>query len=609
MAPPNLSGSSGQTDTPPSFSIEAPLRLPEGPPPGGGFLLEPVIRSVFTRERFSDEQLEIERMVRKLAREEILPVRDRLEKLDPELTRELLGKCAELGLTAVDIPEEYGGMGLDKTTSALVVEALTTGGSASWIVTFSAHVGIGTLPVVFFGTEEQKARYLPKLGSVEYLGAYALTEPGSGSDVTHLATTARPTEDGTAFVLDGTKQFVTNGAWADLYVVFASLDGAGVTAFLVERGSEGLTVGPEEHKLGIKGSSTVSLILDGVVVPAANLLGEPGGGLPIALNILNVGRFKLGAADLGGCKSVIDQALGYALERTQFGQPIAYFEAIRRKFADMAVRTYGLDSAIYRTVGLMDERVTAAAGEATGGAMAALEEYAIESSIAKVLGSETMARVADHGVQIYGGYGFSEEYPMAGVYRDTRIDRLFEGTNEINRMVIYGYFLKKGLMEELPILGTAARWLERADPIEGPLAWEAGALDAGRRLTVKLFFEAISRYGQDLRNAQIVGEDLADLAIGYYQASAALNRLSQLGAERPLRPVDRALGRLLTATYLEEFWRLAYRLRASLCTGPWGARITQELDRELAELHLPFDPVPEIARLTDHLYERGAYDF
>ena len=582
------------------------------PPTGGSFLLEPVIQPIFTREKFSEEQKEIERMVLAVAKEQIAPRRDELETPNQELSMELMREVAELGLTAIDIPEKYGGMELDKATSALVVEALTTCGSASWIVTFSCHVGIATLPIVFFGTEEQKARYLPKLGSAEYLGAYALTEAESGSDVNNLRTTARLSDDGSHYILNGSKMWTTNGGWADLFIVFANLEGEGITAFLVERDSEGLTTGAEEHKLGIKGSSTTAVNLDEVQIPQENLLGLPGEGMPIALNTLNIGRYKLGAADLGGCKAVIDQATSYALERLQFGQPIAYFEAIRKKLADMVVRTYMLDGTIYRAVGLMDERISqldSSSDDYQQQVVTVLEDYAIEASIGKVLGSETMSLIIDHGVQIYGGYGYSEEYPMAQVYRDTRIDRLFEGTNEINRMVIYGYYLKKTLMEELPLRQAEAGWEQSTEPGSDPLAWETAALDVGRRLTLKCLFEAVSLYGQDLRNAQIVGEDLADLAIGYFAASAAINRLLQLHQETPLDQAQRSLARLVMATYLEESSRLLFRLRPTLFADSFGRRSLSALDRELQQLQLTFDPVADIQILTDDLYDRGGYRF
>ena len=579
---------------------------------GGAFLFEPVVQSILAREQFTAEQKEIESMVRQLAEERIAPLADELDKPNGELSLELMRDCAELGLTAVDIPERFDGMALDKSTSALVVESLTRCGSASWIVTFSAHVGIGTLPIVYFGTEEQKQRYLPKLGSMEFLGAYALTEPGSGSDATNLATTAKPTDDGSAFVINGSKMWITNGGWADLFIVFADLEGAGVTAFLVERTAEGLTTGPEEHKMGIKGSSTVAVNLDDVRVPKENLLGEPGGGVPIALNTLNIGRFKLGAADLGGCKTVINQATTYALERLQFGQPIAFFEAIRKKLADMVVHTYRLDSVIYRTVGLMDERISSLDRQAPGYAnrvMAALEEYAIEASISKVYGSETMARVADHGVQIYGGYGFSEEYPMARVYRDCRIDRIFEGTNEINRMVIYGYLLKKALMEELPLREAVRGWDAKPGRKVDGLGWEIDTLEATRGLITKLLFEAIALYGQDLRNAQIVGEDLSDLVIGYFGASSAISRIHQLGEGALLDRTYRALARLSVASFLEDAHRLVFRLRPTLFADAYGQQATTTLDRLTQQLQIPFDPVREIQILTDDLYDRGQYRF
>ena len=579
---------------------------------GGSFLLDPVVCHVFSREQFSDEQREINRMVREFAKERLYPRRDELAELNGELTLELMREVGELGLTAIDIPERFGGLEESKSTSALVNEALTTGGSADWIVTFSAHVGIGTLPIVFFGNESQKERYLPRLASVELLSAYALTEPNAGSDAMSLKTSARPTEDGEAFLLTGTKQYITNGGWADLFIVFAQIEGKGITAFIVERDSEGLSVGAEEKKMGIKGSSTVNLTLEDARVPAENLLGEPGKGGAIALNILNIGRFKLGAADLGGCKFCIDQSTQYALEREQFGQPIAYFEAIRKKFAEMVVRTYMLDSVIYGTVGLMDARIAeldASSPDYNEQVMGTLEEYAIEASISKIFGSETMFRVSDHGIQIYGGYGFSEDYPLARAFRATRIDRIFEGTNEINRMVIYGYYLRKSLMEELPMREAAAGWAQGAPAGDSPLRWEIEALDAARRLTVKSLFEAISRYGQDLRNAQVVGEDLADLAIGYYAASSAINRLLQLEGDQLKSRPHLALARLVAATYLEDAWRLFFRLRPVLFADNYAQRYGRDFETLLQKLHLPFDPVKEVQVLTDDLFHHGHYRF
>jgi alkylation response protein AidB-like acyl-CoA dehydrogenase len=579
---------------------------------GGSFLLEPVGASVFTRERFSEEQREIDRMVREFARDRIHPRRDELQTLNKELTFELLREVAELGLTAIDIPERYGGLERDKTTSALVNEALCQGRSADWMVTYSVQVGIGSLAIVYFGTEAQKEKYLPKIASVESLGAYALTEPGAGSDAMNIKTTARLSDDAEFFVLNGAKQYITNGGWADVFTVFAQLEGKGMTAFIVERDTPGFEVGAEESKMGIKGSSTVNLTLENVRVPKENLLGEPGGGGSIALNILNIGRFKLGAADLGACKTCLDYAVQYAQERQQFGQPIAFFQAIRKKLGDMLVRTYMLDSVIYRTVGLMDEGVADLDHDDPAYSrkvMDALEEYAIEASISKILGSETLFHVSDHGIQVLGGYGFSEEYPMARVFRNTRIDRIWEGTNEINRMVIYGYYLKKALMEELPMRDAERGWTRGKRPKNEALLWELQALDTSRRLTVKCLHEAITLYGQDLRNEQVVGEDLADLVIGYYAASSSISRLLQLGDETARSPAHRALARSIVATYLEDAWRIYYRLRPVLLADTFGETVSRAFERQLKKLHPPFDPVKELHVLTDDLLHHGHYPF
>jgi hypothetical protein len=423
--------------------------------------------------------------------------------------------------------------------------------------------------------------------------------------------TAVLSEDGSSYLLNGTKIWVTNGGWADIYTVFAKLDGQ-MSAFIMERETDGLTVGPEEKKLGIKGSSTTTLTLENARVPVGNLLGKPGDGGAIALNVLNIGRFKLGAASLGGCKMATDLVTEYALERRQFGQPIAHFEAIRKKLAEMVVQTHALDGVIYRTVGLMDARIATldpGSPDYNKQAMDALEEFAIENSIAKILGSETTFRITDQGIQVFGGNGFSEEYPLAGMSRDTRIDRIFEGTNEINRMVIYGYFLKKALMEELPLRDAEKTWLQPAAVDDGALAWEMGALDVARRLTLKLLFEAISKYGQDLRNTQIVGEDLADLAIGYFAASSAINRIRQLGEAISADPGYRSLARLTVSTFLEDVWRIFFRLRPVLLTGGYQARLIPQFEELLQQLHLPFDPVAEIQDLTDDLYHHGRYRF
>lgn len=576
---------------------------------GGSFLLEPVVQDVFTREKFSDEQNEINTMVREFAKEKIYPRREELKVHNRELTLSLMREAAELGLTAIDIPEAYGGMEMDKVTSALVAEALTTGQSASWMVTFSAHVGIGTLPIVFFGTKEQKKTYLPKLASVELLSAYALTEPGAGSDAVNIKTTARLSDDGTHYILNGAKQYITNGAWADLFIVFAKIDGTDFTAFIVEKDTPGLSIGPEEQKMGIKGSSTTAVTMEDCAVPVANLLGKQGKGHHIAFNILNIGRFKLGAADLGGCKSALTLATQYALERKQFGRPIAHFDAIRSKFADMVVQTYVLDSVIYRTVGMMEESISGldpSAENYHAKVWDSLELFAIESSVAKILGSETLFHVSDHAIQIYGGYGFMEEYPVSSIFQDTRIDRIFEGTNEINRMVIYGYVLKNALMEDLPLRDGAKRW-SRMQPVEDhPFQWEINALEAARNMAVKCLDQAVFLYGQDLRNEQIAGEHLANMIIGYYGATSALNRVLQAdGSDRALI----AMARLTVAHYLKELIGTFHLLAPTLFPGTSWNEVKRGFAGLFEYFAIPFNPVEEIQVLTDDLYHHNEYRF
>ncbi len=504
---------------------------------GGRFLTETIgSEPVFTREKFNDEQKEIFQMVSDFAIERIRPNREALDAFNKELAFELFHELGELGILSIDVPEEYGGMELDKITSALVVEALSSGFNASFTATITAHVGIGSLPIVWFGTPEQKAKYLPKLGSGEWMGAYALTEPSSGSDALAAKTTAMLSEDGKYYLMNGEKQFITNGGWADVFTIFAQVEGSKFSAFIIERGMEGFEIGPEEKKMGMKGSSTVGLKFTDCKVPMENLLYKVGKGATIAFNALNLGRFKLAAADLGGCKSVIEEATKYALERRQFGQPIAHFDAIKGKVADMVIRTYTSDSMAYRTIGLIQDAVDELdksapdyylhAGEAT-------ERYAIEASMAKVYVSEAFGFCADTGIQILGGYGFSEEYPMAAPFRDTRIDRIWEGTNEINRQIITGYMMKKALMEELPFrdyITAIDAFLNGDEEItaDGLCSAEIKALEAGKRLAASLFNEALCEFGQDLKHQQQLMEILANMFTLLYTADSTINRVRQV---------------------------------------------------------------------------------
>jgi alkylation response protein AidB-like acyl-CoA dehydrogenase len=502
---------------------------------GGAFLTKQACdEEIFTPEKFSSEQQEIDKTVEEFATERILPNKNEIEKYNKDLSLELLRECGELGLLSVDIPEKYGGLGLDKVTSAIVVEKISFGMCSSFSATLGAHCGIGTLPIVFFGNEAQKEKYLPRLATAELVSSYALTEPESGSDALAAKTTAMLSEDGKHYILNGTKQFITNASWADLYITFAKIDGKKFSGFIIERDTPGLSIGPEEHKMGIKGSSTCSVYLEDARVPVENVLGEIGNGAAIAFNTLNIGRFKLGAATLGGCKVVVRDALQYASERRQFGQAIRNFDIIKGYFADMLVRTFALDSVIYRTVGLIDEAVSQIPESSSNyhkEVAEAIERYAIEASMCKILGSETLWFVADTGVQIYGGYGFIEDYPLASVLRNSRIDRIYEGTNEINRQIITGYFLKKALMEELPIREAVKKIRDQKSAVSAKatdgLGDEKRALEVAKSLVLYVFNEAICKFGQDLRNEQQIGAMLSDLFTDIYLMDTVLSRVSQ----------------------------------------------------------------------------------
>jgi len=422
---------------------------------GGQWLISPVNDTkVFCRETFTEDQQDIDGMVQEFARDRILPNAEAIDKLDKELSLGLLREMGELGLIGVDTPEEYGGTELDKITSCIVMEGMARGGSPSFSCTFSVQTGIGSMGIVFYGTPAQKEKYLPKMMTGEWVSAYALTEPGAGSDALSGKTTAYLSEDGKHYILNGDKQFISNGSWANIFTVLAQVDGDKFSGFIIDRDTEGFDVGAEEKKMGMKGSSTTPLKFTNAIVPAENLLFKVGKGATIAFNALNVGRYKLAAACIGGSKLGLEYAISYAKDRQQFGQPIAQFDAIKGKIADITVRIYAADSMLYRTVGLIqgvideldksEPNYYIKMGEAT-------EKFAVEASMAKVFGSETSDLVVDETLQIHGGYGFIEEYPTARAYRDDRINRIWEGTNEINRAIVTGYMMKKVLMEEISL--------------------------------------------------------------------------------------------------------------------------------------------------------------
>lgn len=499
---------------------------------GGAFLIEEVTADqLFTPEDFTDEHKMIAKTTEDYILGDVLPYIDEIEEHNFDHSVRLLKKAGELGLLGADVPEEYGGLGLDKISSALITEKFSRAGSFS--LSYGAHVGIGTLPIVFFGTEEQKKKYLPSLATGEKFAAYALTEPGSGSDALGAKTTAVLNEAGTHYILNGEKQWITNSAFADVFIVYAKIDGEHFSAFIVEKDYEGVSTGPEEKKMGIKGSSTRTLILDQVQVPKENLLGEPGKGHVIAFNILNIGRYKLAVGTIGASKRVIELSASYANQRQQFKTPISKFSLIGEKIATMSARLYAMESSVYRTVGLFEDKMgTLSEEEQKDGRQVAksIAEYAIECSLNKVFGSETLDYIVDEGVQIHGGYGFMQEYEVERAYRDSRINRIFEGTNEINRLIVPGTYLKKAMKGELPLFEKAKALQEELmmlmpeEPGDGVLEQEKYLLRNAKKIALMIAGLAVQKYGKALDQEQEILVNIADIVSQVYAMEAAILR-------------------------------------------------------------------------------------
>jgi butyryl-CoA dehydrogenase len=511
------------------------------PAAGGSFLIETrTPTEVFTPEDLNAEQRQIAATAAQFARETIAPATDAVEAKGEGLMRGLLAKAAGLGFTSVEVPEEYGGMGMDKITSAVVTDHISV--LASFSTAFGAQTGIGTLPLVWYGTEEQKQKYLPKLASGEWMAAYALSESSSGSDAMNIRARATLSEDGSEYVLNGEKMWITNGGFADLYTVFAKIDGARFSAFLVERTSPGLKVGGEEHKLGIRGSSTCPLVLENCRIPAGNLLGEAGKGHHIAFNVLNVGRFKLGVACVGGARHALAGMVQYAKERKAFGKAIAEFGLIQRKIGTAAARLYATESMAYRTIGMIDSALAKLEGSQSKESkeiQRRIEEYAVECSILKVYGSEMITYIADEWVATMGGYGYVEEYPAERFYRDARINRIFEGTNEINRLIITGWLLKRAASGELPLLKAIRNLMDEVTQppsLDGHgdsgevLGREAELLTASRKLGLFAAGVASQRFLNSLQEQQEIMADLADVIMQVYALESALLRARKLAA-------------------------------------------------------------------------------
>jgi alkylation response protein AidB-like acyl-CoA dehydrogenase len=505
---------------------------------GGSFLLEdrtPV--EVFTPEDLSPEQIQMAETAARFARELLTPAIARIEAKEPGLMRELMREAAELGLAAIDVPEEYGGLGLDKTTSALIAERISA--SASFATAFGAHTGIGMLPIIWYGTEEQKHKYLPRLQAMEWIAAYCLSEATSGSDAMNIRTRAELTEDGQHYRLNGEKMWITNAGIADLFIVFAKVDGEKFTAFLVERTTLGLSVGQEEHKLGIRGSSTCAVLFADCQVPFGNVLGEIGKGHQIAFNILNMGRFKLGAACNGAARLAIDAGIEYASGRKAFGKKIAEFGLIQRKIATSAIRLFVNESMSYRTVGMMDAALARLDGSEANSArqiQKQIEEYAVECSILKVFGSEMLEYVSDELIQIMGGNGYVEDYPAERIYRDQRINRIFEGTNEINRLIITGWLMKRAMSGKLALLPAIKQLTDEImEPVLSEEEDTGALLDREKRVLArirKIFLlaagTASQRFLTALQEEQEVMADLADCITTVFALESSILRAGKM---------------------------------------------------------------------------------
>src|SRR5271170_3538607 len=507
---------------------------------GGSFLLEsPTPQDIFTPADLTDDQKLIGQTAEEFVVKEVLPLVKDLEAKKPGLMAEVTRKAAELGLMSGGTPEEYGGAGLDKIAATVLTEKISMYGG--FATTHGAHAGIGTLPLVYFGTEEQKRKYLPKLANGEFIGAYCLSEPQAGSDAQNLLTRAELNKEGTHYILNGQKMWITNGGFADLYIVFAKVDGEKLTAFIVERTFPGCKPGNEEHKMGIHGSSTTPIFLENCIVPKENVLHEIGRGHIVAFNVLNAGRFTLGASCVGGSKHVLSTASKYSKERKAFSKQIGEFGLIREKLAEMAIRIFAVESMIYRSAGYMEAAMNAAAGSGNKiqNTMKVLEEYAIESSIAKVYGSEMLDFVVDEAVQIFGGYGFHEDYPVCRAYRDSRINRIFEGTNEINRMLIIQMLMKRAMNGPLALIPAAMKLADEilAGPSfeetpEGVLAEETRVIANTKKIFLQSAGGALQKYREKLADEQELVAALSNIVMEIYAMESVLLRAQKASATR-----------------------------------------------------------------------------
>ena len=579
--------------------------------PGGSFLIEERRpEEIFTPEDFTEQHLLIAQTAEEFGSKELLPNVDKIENKNFGITRDLLRKAGELGLSGVDVPEQYGGMEMDKVTSAIVADRLARYGGFS--TTWGAHTCIGTLPIVYFGTEEQKKKYLPGLASGEIVGAYALSESSSASDALNCRTRADLAPDGKHYNLNGEKMWITNAGFADLFIVFAKVNAEKFTAFIIERNTPGFSVGAEEHKMGIRGSSTCPIILNDCKVPAENVLGDIGKGHVIAFNVLNVGRFKLGAACIGSARYGIENAIAYAKQRKAFGKVIADFGLIREKLADIAVGIFTGEAMAYRTVGMVDAAVAQLPNQSDMlQVRKVIDEYAIECSILKVWGSEFIDQVVDDIVQIYGGYGFVEEYPAERAYRDSRVNRIFEGTNEINRLVIAGFLLKKAMTGQLPLMSAIKSLMDEVlsgpsgNGFEGPFAEERKLLTNAKKIGLFASGVATQRYMQALQDQQEILAAIANMVIETYAMDSVLLRVEKLAAQGANVEHATAMTRVYLAGAMERIESAAKMVIAASAEGDM-LRSQMSILRRLCKYE-PFNRVALRQAIAQKLIETGKY--
>ncbi len=583
---------------------------------GGSFLLETrQPGEIFTPEDFTEQHQLIGQTAEEFAINEIVPNIEKMEHKDFSVTRDLLKKAGDLGLSSAEIPEAYGGLEMDKVTAAVIADHIAK--YAGFATTWGGHTGIGTLPLVYFGTEEQKKKYLPRLATGEIIGAYALSESTSGSDALNCRTRAQLSADGKHYTLNGEKMWITNAGFADLFTVFAKLDGEKFSAFLIEKAFPGFSIGGEEHKMGIRGSSTCPVILNDCKVPVENLLGEIGKGHLIAFNILNIGRFKLGAMCVGGGRLSIQNAISYAKQRKAFGKVIADFGLVREKIANMATLLYVGESMVYRTVGMMDAalgEVDKLATDAAKQTLKAIEEYAVECSIIKVWGSEMIDYVVDETLQIHAGYGFVEEYPAERAYRDARINRIFEGTNEINRLIITGFLLKRAMNGQLPLMPAIKKLMDEVlsgpstgEELDGTLADESKLVAQAKKLGLFVAGAATQKYMQAIQDQQEIMGAIADMTIEAYAMESAVLRAQKIvqskGESAAALPI--AMTRVYLTQAFEKVESAARKVIAAVAEGDI-LRTQLAVLRRLAKYE-PFNTIELRQLIAQRMIERGKY--